>query len=69
MISNTLGWTFANLKLFTILHGRYHPKVIGNILKNKQKNIKLYIDYTINHNENEDDHIDSVSIYDAACLY
>ena len=32
----------------------YHPKIIGHILKNKQKN-KCACIYTINHNENEDE--------------
>ena len=29
---------FCYLKIIHILHPRYHPKIIGHILKNKQKN-------------------------------
>ena len=31
----TWGWTFAIILIF---HQRYHPKIIGHILKNKEKN-------------------------------
>ena len=31
------GWTFAYLKIISFFHPRYHPKVIGDILKNVQK--------------------------------
>ena len=37
MLSNTLGLNFSYLKIIHILHPRYHPKIIGHILKNKQK--------------------------------
>ena len=37
MLSNTLRQKFAYLKSIHILHPRYHPKIIGHILKNKQK--------------------------------
>ena len=60
------------MKIVHSLHIHYHPKIIGYILKNKQKNICLYSwDYTINHNENKDenekkkqkkDHIDTIYI-------
>ena len=40
---------------------RYHPKIIGYTLKNKQKNKRLCI-HTINHNENEDENIKSISV-------
>ena len=38
MPSNTLWLNFCYLKIINILHPRYHPKIIGYILKNKQKN-------------------------------
>ena len=38
MLSNTLRLRFCYLKIIYILHQRYHPKVIGHILKSKQKN-------------------------------
>ena len=47
----------AELMLFEnihILHPRCHPKLIGQILKNKQKN-KCACIHNINHNENEDE--------------
>ena len=37
MLSNTPRLHFCYLKIIHILHPRYHPKVIGHILKNKQK--------------------------------
>ena len=54
MLSNTLKLNFGYLKIIHILHQRYHPKIIGNIIKYKQKKqVCLYLwDYTINHNEN-----------------
>ena len=38
MLSNTLRLNLCYLKIFQILHTRYHPKIIAHILKNKQKN-------------------------------
>ena len=38
MLSSTLRLNFCYLKIIHILHPRYHPKIIGHILKNKQKN-------------------------------
>ena len=38
MLSNTLRLNFCYLKIIHILHPRYHPKIIGHILKNKQRN-------------------------------
>ena len=38
MLSNTLRLNFCYLKIIQILHPRYHPKKMGHILKNKQKN-------------------------------
>ena len=60
MLTNTPRLTFCYLKIIHILHPRYHPKIIGHILTNKQKEKKkkgcLHSgDYTINHNENEDE--------------
>ena len=43
----------AFLNLIHILDPRYNSKIIGDILKNKQKN-KCVCIHTINHNENED---------------
>ena len=37
MLSNTLWLNFCYFKIILILHPRYPPKVIGHILKNKQK--------------------------------
>ena len=38
MLRNTLWPNFSYLKIIHILHQRYHAKVTGHILKNKQKN-------------------------------
>ena len=55
MLSNTLRLNFCYLKVINTLHSHYHPKIIGHILKNMQKNKCLYWwNYMINHNENED---------------
>ena len=44
------------LRLSHILHARCHPKIIGNILRNKKKKKCLYSwDYKISHKENEDE--------------
>ena len=37
-LSNTLRLNFSYLKIIRILHPHYHPKIIGHILKNKEKN-------------------------------
>ena len=37
-LSNTLTLNFFYLKIIRLLHLRYHPKIIGDILKNVQKN-------------------------------
>ena len=37
MLSNTLRLSFCYLKIIRILYPRYHPKIIGHILKNEQK--------------------------------
>ena len=44
------------MKIIQILHLRYHPRIIGYILKKQAKEqVCLYSwDYTIDHNENED---------------
>ena len=41
MLSNTLRLNFCFLKIIHILHPRYHQKIIGHILKNKQKNMHI----------------------------
>ena len=38
MLSNTLRLNFLYLETIHIHHPDYHPKIIGNILKNKQNN-------------------------------
>ena len=38
MLNNPFRLKFCYLKIFHILYQRYHPKWIGCILKNKQKN-------------------------------
>ena len=38
MLSNTLRLSLCYLKTIHIFHPRYHPKIIGHTLKNKQKN-------------------------------
>ena len=42
-VSNTLRPKLCCLKIIHILHLRYHPKILGHILKNKQKNKFVYI--------------------------
>ena len=56
MLSNTLRLNFCYLKIIHIFHPRYHPKVIGHILKSNQKNkvCPYSWDYTTNHDEKED---------------
>ena len=38
MLSNTPRLNFCYLKIIHILHHRYDPKIMGHILKNKEKN-------------------------------
>ena len=38
VLSNSLRLNFCYLKITHFLHRRYHPTIIGHILKNKQKN-------------------------------
>ena len=45
---------FATEKYSHSTHQRYHPKIIGHILNNKQNNKSVCID-TISNNENEDE--------------
>ena len=47
ILSNTMRINFCYLKIFHILPPRCHPKIIGHILKNKQKNKYLFIHETI----------------------
>ena len=42
-LCNTLRLDFCYLKIIQVLHPPYHPKIIGHILKNKQKNNCVYI--------------------------
>ena len=46
------GWTFIH-----VLHPHYDPKIIGQALKNKQKNMHVWIHkiITSNQHENEDE--------------
>ena len=37
MLSKTLRLNFRYLKIIHFLHPRYYPKIVGHILKNKQK--------------------------------
>ena len=53
MLSNALRLNFCYLKIIHILHPRYHPKIIGHILK--KEHVCLYSYYMSNHNENEGD--------------
>ena len=67
MLSNTLILNFCYLKIIHVLHQRYHPKVTGHILKNKQMNKFVFMRLYDNHNENEDenkkiDHTDPTQI-------
>ena len=57
MLTNTVRVNFSYMKAIHIIHLHYHPKIIGYLLKNKQKNqaCPYSWDYTINHNENEDE--------------
>ena len=54
MVSNP---NFCYLKIIDILRQGYNPKIIGHILKNKQKKQVSFFswDYAINLNENEDE--------------
>ena len=47
MLSNTLRPKFYCLKIIHILHPRYHPKIIGHALKNRQKIKCVFIGETI----------------------
>ena len=52
MLSNILRLNFCYLKIFHVIHPRYHPKMIVHILKNMEK--KKYV----SKNEDGNDHID-----------
>ena len=47
LLSNNPTLKFCYLKIVHILHQCYHPKVIGHILKNKQKNKCVCIHHII----------------------
>ena len=51
MLHNILSLNFCYLKIIHIIHPLYNRKIIGHILKNKQKNECVCIQ-TINRNEN-----------------
>ena len=42
MLSNTLRLSFIYLTIIHIPHPRYDPKLIGHILKNKQKSKRVF---------------------------
>ena len=53
-LCNTPRLNFRYFKIIRFLHPRYHPKVIGDILKMYQKQVLLFRRcYMINDNENE----------------
>ena len=62
MLSSILRLISCYLKISYLLHSRYHPKIIGHVLKNKQKHKSVC--YTINHNENEDKNEKRLHRYD-----
>ena len=41
-LSNTLRLNFCLLKIIPSLHPRYHPKIIGDILKTEQNGVCLF---------------------------
>ena len=43
MLTNTLRLNFCYFKIIHILHPRYGPKIMGDILKVKQKNMRACI--------------------------
>ena len=43
MLCSYLRLNFCYFEVIHILHERYHPKIIGHVLKNKQKNECLCI--------------------------
>ena len=54
MLSNTLRLNFCYWKTIHILLSHYHLKIIGRILKNKQKSKCVCIDMiNVNEDENE----------------
>ena len=42
MLSNTLGRKFCYLKVIHILHSRYHPKILGHVLKISKRTSMSY---------------------------
>ena len=43
MLSNTLRLNIKYLTIIEILHPRYDPKIIGHILKNKEKSNRVFV--------------------------
>ena len=66
MLSNTLRLNFCYLEFIHISNPRYYPKIMGHILKNKQKNKCVCIQETIRliimkmNRKMKKDHIDTV---------
>ena len=52
MLSKFLRLNFFYLKIFHVIHPRYHPKIIVHILKNMEKN------KYVSKDEDGNDHID-----------
>ena len=44
MLSNTQRLNFSYFKIIQIIDPRYHPKIIGHILNNKQKSKRVSIE-------------------------
>ena len=51
-LGHTLKLNFCYLKIIPFLHPCYHPKIIGDILKNVQKRSLFKLCYMINDNGN-----------------
>ena len=53
-LSNSLRLKFCYLKIFCFPHPRYHPQIIGHILRNVQKMCVCFNEIImINYNEKE----------------
>ena len=56
MLGNTLRLNFCCLKITHILHPRYHPKIVGHILKvSKRTDVHVFMRLNDSHNENKDE--------------
>ena len=56
MLSNILRQYFCYLKIFHVIHPRYHPKMIAHILKNMEK------EKYVSKDKDGNDHIDKTVI-------